>query len=173
MAQFNFKLNIEEYLELVAFQFENLRSLRTLRIWLRLSVPLLVLLLVLFFKIYSDYDLLIILILFLGLWFLSYPRIWGAVIKNKISRKKVGILNKVKFENTYVEIELDQIHVKSESFEKNYYLKNLEHIVLKDKVLLMFIEKDVICLPRRLFDNSNPIELITSLTKKVGQSQHK
>ncbi len=168
MRRFEFILTPEEYLEHVFFQFENSRSLRTIRIWLRLSVPLLIILLVLIFKIYLDFDLLIILIITVVLWFLIYSKVWKAVIKNKVSRMKTSILEKVKFVDTYVDFGSEDICVNSESFEQKYSVKGIEHFVLLDKILLIFVEKDVICLPRRLFENADPVNFITDLTKKVG-----
>ncbi len=87
MFDFRFKLQQEEYLEFLLYQYSSQQAMRRIRLLLHVSVPLLFLVLVLAFCLWNPYVLTIAVVLSMLYVMVLFPPLWAKLMQLQIEKQ--------------------------------------------------------------------------------------
>jgi glucan phosphoethanolaminetransferase (alkaline phosphatase superfamily) len=147
MKKFSFVFTKEEAIEYYTYLISSSTSNRLKQLFFMLSVPLLLVLTAVFFKL--NHILVIIILSIVSIFWLMiiFPRFWKVYIKSNVGEKFLEKNNLTNFEKVNVEIDDSRMVVN----DKEYILKDAKLVKTKS-LFIFFFPRQPIAIPRRIIN---------------------
>ncbi|MDO4941112.1 MAG: hypothetical protein Q4E33_05430 [Erysipelotrichaceae bacterium] len=150
MKKFNFVFKEEEVIDYYTYVLSSLPSNRLKQVFIFFSIPLLLILSYVFFKI-NNFVISIIFIIVGVIWSLVIaPRFWRAYTKINIGKKFLKKNKIQKYENVEVEVGDDYMNVNGKKYDFNNKVK----IVKTETVTIFFFPGQSVAIPNRFLNTT-------------------
>lgn len=168
---FQFAINKEEYLEFLRFRYGLSKESKNRKLWITTSIPTLIIVSDIFFKLYNRWQYILLSVLLITLWiFVAVPRIWKWILGKQFNESIFERVNIKAFENITAEFRDKNIVIKDRgnNIEINY--KDVSKIIpINNMFVILYKGNGVILLPYRAFKEDKDIkEFLMDIEKKIS-----
>ncbi len=167
---FKFAISKEEYLEFLRFRYGLSNESKNRKLWITTSIPTLIIVSNIFFKLYNKWQYILLSVLLITLWiFFAVPRICKWILEKQFNESIFERINIKAFESITAEFRDKNIVIKDRG--KNIeidYNSVLKIIPINNMFVILYKGNGVILLPYRAFKEDKDIkEFLMDIEKKI------
>lgn len=166
---FTFTLKKEEYLSFLRYQSTHSKHAKGIRMWLRISLPALLVCLIVLMQLYDWFWLLAALFLVVIWEWLATSYLWKKYIYRTINEDTIRHMNIKNFQKVTVSFQDHKIMYKDSKPHEILYQDILRMSMADDIFIFQYKNKGTLLLPYRLFDGSEDIDEFSKSFKNIWE----
>lgn len=169
---FTFTLRKEEYLSFLRFQSAHSKHAKGIRMWLRISLPALLVCFIILMQAYEwGWIMAALLLIFLWECFIA-PLLWKKYLYRTINEETVRHMNITGFQKVKVTFYDNRIVYKDKKTHEILYQDIIRMIPADDLFIFQYKNQGTLLLPYRLFDEKADVDAFHQAFKTAWKSFH-